>query len=148
MDKKNVKNMVKDVISLLIKEGLLEINEEEGITEEAYKKAIDTIKDTSFNKLGKKWDKSLPKDTEKLLKEKMEQGYNLNIECKGKGRTYEMTFEGLADEVGKTCLDNLTDLAKYHGVGDTIEELLDCMFNKRGIDKYQKAKKKYINEEE
>jgi len=148
MDKKIVKSMVKDVISLLITEGLLEVNDAEGITEEAYKGAIDTIKDSSFNKLGKKWDKGLPKDTESLLKEKMEEGFNLNIECKGKGRSYELTFEGSAYEVGKPITDTLTDFAKYHGVGDTIEELLDCMFNKRGIDKYQKAKEKYIDEEE
>lgn len=67
---------------------------------------------------------------EDLLKTKMAEGWNISIECKGKGRTYEMSYEGSAYKVGSDLRDRPVQYMVYHGVGDTLEELLDNMFNK------------------
>jgi hypothetical protein len=68
---------------------------------------------------------------EKLLKDKMIEGFNINIECKGKGRVYEYTYEGSAYHVDLPLEDRLYEFAKFHGVGNTIEELLISMFEEK-----------------
>lgn len=67
-------------------------------------------------------------DTDKLHG-LMEQGWNLHIECKGRGRDFGMTFEASAQ---KTPLADMTDEEKVacfyvqaHAVGNTLDELLD-----------------------
>lgn len=67
-------------------------------------------------------------DIERLLKEKMVKGWNISIECKGKGREYEMTFEGIAYNVFDPIEAQIYQSSKYHGTGNTIEELLKNMF--------------------
>lgn len=140
MDNEFVRDIIKDVVSLLIEETLLECNED--ITKEDYMCAIDRITDKALKKLGTKFDKKFQNDTENLLKQKMSQGFDIGIECKGKGREYEMTFEGTASHISTPLEDRLFESALYHGVGDTIEELLDSMFNKKGMNKYKKKRPK------
>ena len=67
---------------------------------------------------------------EDLLKQKMGEGWNISIECKGKGRVYEMSYEGNAYKVGSDFKDRPAQYFYYHGVGNTIEDLLNNMFNK------------------
>lgn len=140
MDNESVRNIIKDVVSLLIEETLLECNED--ATKEDYMNAIDRITDKALKKLGTKFDKKFQNDAEDLLKEKMLQGFDIGIECKGKSREYEMTFEGTASHISTPLEDRLFESALYHGVGDTIEELLDSMFNKKGMNKYKKKRPK------
>lgn len=61
----------------------------------------------------------------------MERGWNIGIECKGKGRTYEMTFEATANKV---VTDDMTKeemvecmYNHIHTVGDTLEEIVDSL---------------------
>ena len=70
---------------------------------------------------------------EDLLKQKMTEGWNISIECKGKGRTYEMSYEGSAYMVGSDITERIYRYAEHHAVGDTLEELLNNMFNKEVI---------------
>lgn len=58
---------------------------------------------------------------EEFLKEKMAQGYNIFIECKGKSREFGMTYEGSARKVGEP-------FEYRHGIGETLKELLENMF--------------------
>ena len=65
---------------------------------------------------------------EKLLR-LMEQGWNIHIECKGKGRVYEMTFEAIANRV---ITDEMPEDEKVRAFyptlpvfGATFDELID-----------------------
>ena len=58
----------------------------------------------------------------------MELGWNIQIECKGKGREYEMTFEATANRI---LSDEMTAKEKAyclfssaHAVGNNLDELL------------------------
>lgn len=62
-------------------------------------------------------------DIEARLKHLMSRGWNINIECKGRGRQYEFTYEATAVPVGKTILDS--DFVTLHTVGDSLDELID-----------------------
>lgn len=76
-------------------------------------------------------------DLEKLHR-LMERGWNIGIECKGKGRNFEMTFEATANKIVtddmsqkevKDCMFNV-----IYTVGDTLEEIVDSLtaaINKR-----------------
>ena len=61
-------------------------------------------------------------DGEQLLKQKMLEGWNIYIECKGKGRCYEMTYEATAHKVDASLEEKFYTV--NHGIGDTLEELL------------------------
>lgn len=67
-------------------------------------------------------------DTERLLKEKMKEGWSISIECKGKGREYGMSYEGTAYNVFDSVTKQMCQSYEYHGVGNTIEELLENIF--------------------
>lgn len=136
MDKYLAKLIVKNVVDLLMDENLLEISDD--ISKEDYDILIDDIRDNSMKKFAVKLQKLLPKDTETLLKEKMKDGFNIGIECKGKGREYEMTFEGTASNLNTPFNEKVLESFNYHGVGNSIEELLNSMFNKNDINKYKK----------
>lgn len=136
MDKYLAKLIVKNVVDLLMDENLLEISDD--ISKEDYDILIDDIRDNSMKKFAVKLQKLLPKDTETLLKEKMKDGFNIGIECKGKGREYEMTFEGTASNLNTPFNEKVLESLNYHGVGNSIEELLNSMFNKNDINKYKK----------
>lgn len=61
------------------------------------------------------------------LKELMELGYNVGIECKGKGREYAMTFEATATRIhqeDESYQNYVKSIVRnhFHAVGDTIEE--------------------------
>ncbi len=61
------------------------------------------------------------------LTELMSDGWNIHIECKGKGRTYEMTFEATAHKVPIEEMiteENIMCFYPIHAVGDSLEELL------------------------
>lgn len=63
------------------------------------------------------------------LEELMAQGWNIHIECKGKGRGYEMTYEAQGQlvlgqyEAEKDILHNYGKM--IHAVGDTFDELIE-----------------------
>ncbi|PLS18968.1 hypothetical protein CVD28_00780 [Bacillus sp. M6-12] len=71
---------------------------------------------------------SNPEIESESLKKLMEMGYNVGIECKGKGRVYEMSFEATAtriqqeDEEYKDYVLS-TIYNHFHAVGDTVEEV-------------------------
>lgn len=136
MDKYLARIIVKNVVDLLIDEDLLEITDD--ISREDYEILIDDMRDSAMKKFAVKLQKLLPKDTETLLKEKMKDGFNIGIECKGKGREYEMTFEGTASNLNTPFDEKLFESMDYHGIGNSVEELLNNMFNKKGINKYKK----------
>ena len=56
-------------------------------------------------------------EIEKLMSE----GWNINIECKGRGRTYEMTYEATMTKVGGDVISNF--YTNHHAVGDSLDEL-------------------------
>lgn len=58
----------------------------------------------------------------------MELGFNVNIECKGIGREYEMSFEASARRIKQPEEDEVnyilnTYATQYHAVGFSIEEI-------------------------
>jgi hypothetical protein len=63
-------------------------------------------------------------ETEDALKEKMEEGWGINIECKAKDRTYGMTYEATAHKGAWGS----KEFIQYHGVGSTIKELAHDLF--------------------
>lgn len=139
MDNDFIRDIIKDVVFLLMEEELLECNED--TTKEDYMYAIKEITDEKIKKLGTKINKRASNNTENLLKKKMSQGFDIGIECKGKGREYEMTFEGTASNVNTPPGDRFFESALYHGVGNTIEELLNNMFDKNTNKKTKKKDK-------
>lgn len=64
----------------------------------------------------------------------MEQGWNIHIECKGKGRNYEMTFEATANKVIREDMTSAEKISclytSAHAVGDNLKELLDNLEEK------------------
>ncbi|MEK3955651.1 MULTISPECIES: hypothetical protein [unclassified Psychrobacillus] len=65
------------------------------------------------------------------LQQLMEAGWNIHIECKGKGRSYEMSFEATATKVfvemqdlEKSPYAYLDRFQPIHAVGNTMAELL------------------------
>lgn len=68
------------------------------------------------------------------LNQLMEQGWNIHIECKGKGKGYEMTFEASARRVfneNMTHAEKITSMCRNtHAVGNTLSELLDVLEEK------------------
>lgn len=74
--------------------------------------------------------KEIESNGEFLLKKKMAQGFNISVECKGLGRTYEMSFEAGAYKVGSDIKERPFQYTHYHGVGNTFSELLNNMFDK------------------
>lgn len=67
---------------------------------------------------------------EELLKQRMSEGWNISIECKGKGRTYEMSYEGYAYKVDADLRERPVQYMLTHAVGNTLYELLEKMFSK------------------
>lgn len=63
---------------------------------------------------------------EELLKRYMADGWNIDIECKGMGRTYGMTYEATAHHVDWSIEERIYNFK--HGVGNTLEELLHDLF--------------------
>lgn len=139
MDNDFIRDIIKDVVSLLMEEELLECNED--TTKEDYMHAIEEMADEKIKKLGTKINRRASNNVENLLKKKMSQGFDIGIECKGKGREYEMTFEGTASSVNTPPGDRFFESVLYHGVGNTIEELLNNMFDKNTGKKTKKKDK-------
>lgn len=71
------------------------------------------------------------------LQKLMEQGWNIHIECKGKGRGYEMTFEASANRVLNENMSEAEKTASLysntHAVGNTLSELLDELERKINV---------------
>jgi hypothetical protein len=67
-------------------------------------------------------------NVEKFLKQKMAEGWNIQIECKSSRREYALTYEMYATR-------HVTDGSIFgeivHGVGDTLEEALNSTFSKQ-----------------
>lgn len=59
----------------------------------------------------------------------MEAGYNIFLECKGKGRVYEMTFEGTLSKAvpDKPTIEELVEgvYTLAHAVGNSVEDVCD-----------------------
>lgn len=55
------------------------------------------------------------------IEQLMLEGWNIHIECKGKGRTYEMTYEATMTKVDGDFLENF--YTNHHAVGNTLDEL-------------------------
>ena len=65
------------------------------------------------------------------LKEVMKLGYDVMVECKGKGRVYEMTYEATARKVlpqNPTNDDIVNSFKTYHTVGDTLAEVGENLY--------------------
>jgi len=59
----------------------------------------------------------------KELEELMSEGWDVFVECKGKGRECAMTYEGTMFKVDGNPVEKL--IPKHHAVGDTVEELVE-----------------------
>jgi uncharacterized protein YoaH (UPF0181 family) len=77
------------------------------------------------------------------IQDLMAAGWDIRIECKGKGRSYEMTYEAVATQV---LQDSMTEKEKISclmtqafAVGNTIDELL-CKLEKQIAKKVQGEK--------
>lgn len=78
---------------------------------------------------------------ETMLRKKMEEGWNISIECKTKGRGYGMTYEARAYPINTSYEDRLK--AMKFGVGSTLEELMLNLFNKEeGMNPHAVEKRK------
>lgn len=68
------------------------------------------------------------------LTQLMGQGWNINIECKGKGRNFEMTFEAIARKVlvpGMTTSEQISCMVnQVHAVGNTMNQVLEKLESK------------------
>lgn len=68
------------------------------------------------------------------LTQLMGQGWNINIECKGKGRKFEMTFEAVARKVlvpGMTTSEQISSMVnQVHAVGNTMKQVLENLESK------------------
>lgn len=74
------------------------------------------------------------------LFQKMKEGWNFNVECKGKGRGYELSYEALSSK------DNDWGTSK-HAVGDTFIECMSNLFNEPlENDRMDEPLKKYMME--
>ncbi|QST02491.1 hypothetical protein IMZ31_23870 (plasmid) [Pontibacillus sp. ALD_SL1] len=56
-------------------------------------------------------------EIEKLMAE----GWNIVIECKGKGRVYEMTYEATMKKVGGDPIEQF--YTKHHAFGSSLDEI-------------------------
>lgn len=127
MNNDDIRYIIQEVVYCLIDNGLLETSED--IVKDAYIDAIDEIKTTALKKLEKKLSNKFSSDNiESLLKEKMDQGFNIGIECKCNSKK---TYRGTASNINAPLEDKVIEPTKYYGTGNTIEELLDSMFNKQ-----------------
>ncbi|PLS18833.1 hypothetical protein CVD28_00075 [Bacillus sp. M6-12] len=81
---------------------------------------------------------------EERLKQKMEEGWNISIECKAKGRGYGMTYEATAYHMDNSFGDRLTNMR--FGVGKTLEELLDNLFKPEEDNPYAQEKREEYEE--
>jgi len=127
MNNEDIRYIIQEVVYCLINSGLLETSEE--VTKENYIDAINEIRPTALKKLEKKLsDKILSDNIESLIKEKIDQGFNIGIECKGNDKEI---YKGTASNVNAPFEDKMFEPIKYYGTGNTIEELLDSMFNKQ-----------------
>lgn len=64
---------------------------------------------------------------EDRLKELMKMGYNIHIECRGKGRTYEMTYNVTANKIMVSGMSMEEKLECYYSIevcGNTLEEAI------------------------
>jgi hypothetical protein len=75
------------------------------------------------------------KTGEEALIEKMVEGWNIGIECKGKGRGYGMSYEANAYMVGDSIIDRMHNMR--HAVGDNLLELIYNLFEGYDIKKEQ-----------
>lgn len=68
------------------------------------------------------------------LTQLMGQGWNINIECKGKGRNFEMTFEAVAQKVlvpGMTTSEQISCMVnQVHAVGNTMKQVIENLESK------------------
>jgi len=77
---------------------------------------------------------------EDKIKHLMERGWNLNIECKGKGRVYEMTYEVTAYKVpskDSTMEEKIKSFYPKYAIGNNLENVIDDLakeINKSELD--------------
>lgn len=77
---------------------------------------------------------------EELLREKMEEGWNISIECKAKGRGYGMTYEARAYPLDSDVVSRMGSMR--FGVGKTLEELMKNLFTPEELNPYAQKKRK------
>lgn len=70
---------------------------------------------------------------EQRLKKLMEDGWNIQIECKSTSRVYEMSYKAIGHSVNKyhsvQKSGKLLKPSSFKAVGNTLEELLDNIEN-------------------
>jgi len=70
---------------------------------------------------------------EERLKKLMSLGWNIMIQCKGKGEAYQLTYEAsakLAIPRKATTEDLYRSMVKIEALGDTLEELVTTLEKK------------------
>jgi hypothetical protein len=70
---------------------------------------------------------------EERLKKLMSLGWNIMIQCKGKGEAYQLTYEAsakLAIPRKATTEDLYRSMVKIEALGDTLEELITALEKK------------------
>ena len=77
---------------------------------------------------------------EELLRQKMEEGWNISIECKAKGRGYGMTYEASAYPLDSDMVSRMGSMR--FGVGKTLEELMKNLFTPEELNPYAQKKRK------
>lgn len=83
---------------------------------------------------------------EELLRQKMEEGWNITVECKAKGRGYGMTYEASAYplECDTDAVARL--MAMRFGVGRSLEELMKNLFTPEELNPYAQKMRKQMEE--
>jgi hypothetical protein len=78
---------------------------------------------------------------EKMVRMKMEEGWNIQIECKAKGRNFEMSYEATAYNVNDDY--KMQVFNRKHGVGNTLIDLIASLF---GVEEYNNLLKRVKKE--
>lgn len=81
---------------------------------------------------------------EELLRQKMEEGWNISIECKAKGRGYGMTYEASAYPMDGDMFNRMG--STRYGVGKTLEELVRNLFTPEELNPYAQEKRKEMKD--
>lgn len=66
----------------------------------------------------------------------MSLGWNITIQCKGKGEAYQLTYEASARRViprKATTEDLYRSMVKFEVIGDSLEELVTALEKKIGL---------------
>lgn len=85
----------------------------------------------------------------KKLQEFLENDYKIGVECKARGRGYELTYEGTLSKNTDNFMERIR--STKHGVGDTFQQFIgNILNNKSSFDSLSLAEndkllKKYMN---